>query len=90
MTRGEDRKGKLGFLVSQTKGNYPLCIQALIESMSFKKKLTYVRMQFLAKLRTAEMNPRYNWTEFFVSEDQRRAGPLQNHQVQYLIHGSNP
>ena len=47
-------KGKFGYLVSHTPRAYPARLNALNESLSFKKKLTYVGTQLLARVKTAQ------------------------------------
>ena len=57
-------KGKFGYLVSHTPGAYPARLNALNESLSFKKKLTYVGTQLLARVKTTQTRAlQYNWAD---------------------------
>ena len=60
----EKNKGKLGYLVSHTPGAYLARLNVLNESLCFKKKLTYVGTQLLARIKTTQTRAvRYNWAE---------------------------
>ena len=60
----EKNKEKFGYLVSHTPEAYPARLNALNELLSFKKKLTYVGTQLLARIKTAQTRAeRYNWAD---------------------------